>query len=227
MFTYFKHKKIPFKNLFLTGLVLGSDGQKMSKSKGNIVDTDKIREAYGTDSIRMAYFYQNSAGGSYLMSDDKLKNFKQFNNKLWNATRFVLMRGEISNSKFQIPNLEQELSKKLIQHITEVKTKVTKNMNNYEFGYATDTLYNEFWHTFCDVYIEESKKYLMPKLVDGVEIKSDISEEAKQEVASVMVYVLKEYLKMLHPFIPFITEKIWQEMPKGEGDHKSLMYSRW
>jgi valyl-tRNA synthetase len=94
-------------------------------------------------------------------------------------------------------------------------------MDKFEFGYATETLYAEFWHTFCDVYIEESKKYLLPKEGEKVD------EKAAAEVATVMTYVLKEYLKMLHPFIPFITEKIWQEVPKGEGDHKSLMYSKW
>lgn len=225
MFTYFKHKQIPFKDLFLTGLVLGKDGQKMSKSRGNIIDMDKVRADYGTDAIRMAYFYQNSAGASYSITDDKLKNFKQFNNKIWNAAKFVLMNH--SESSISISNLQLPLSKQIFEHINEVKQKVTKNMDNFEFGYATDTLYQEFWHDFCDVQIEQSKKYLYPEKDKDGKVLSEPKAEDKEEISAILIFTLKEYLKMLHPFIPFITEKIWREVPKSEGDHKTLMYSKW
>lgn len=232
MFTYFKHKQVPFKNLFLTGLVLGTDGQKMSKSKGNLIDMDKVRSEYGTDSVRMTYFYQNSAGASYTVSPDKLKNFRQFNNKIWNAAKFVLGSAEnLTEYKYTQPKLEDlklENSKTIFNHTVETKQAVTKNIDKFEFGYATDTLYQEFWHTFCDLYIESSKQYLNP--IKDKETQTIISEpnlEDRIETLNVLIYTLKEYLKMMHPFIPFITEKIWQETPKVEGDHKTVMYSKW
>src|SRR5690606_38763398 len=154
MFTYFKANQhlelfkstIPFKNLFLTGLVLGKDGQKMSKSKGNIIDIDKVKEQYGSDALRMAYFYQNSAGGSYVISDDKLKNFKNFNNKIWNASKLVLMKVEesgLQNYDFDENSLKLDNSKKIIGHIKKLKQKISDNIENYEFGYATENLYQE------------------------------------------------------------------------------------
>lgn len=219
MFSWFKLKEIPFKDVYLHGLVLGKDGQKMSKSKGNLVDIDEVRNLYGTDAVRMVYFYQNKAGASYAFSPDKLKNFKQFNNKLWNAARYVLMNaGE--NYQYDesiLENLKSDLSKEIYQHTTDLKNKITKNINEFEFGHATDSLYQEFWHTFCDIYIEKTKEH----------IKSESNSEYKDEILNVMIFALREYVKMLHPFIPFITERVWKELPKIEGDHKSLMYSRW
>lgn len=229
MFTYFKLKQIPFENLFLTGLVLGKDGQKMSKSRGNLIDMDKVRNDYGTDAIRLAYFYQNTAGASYSITDDKLTQFKQFNNKLWNAARFVLTSinpDVIASNAKQSPKLE--LSQQIIKHITELKDQVTKNIDNFQFGLATFNLYHNFWSEFCDKYIEESKKFIN-KYTDRKtgNVIYDPSEEEMKEMRSVMLYTLKEYLKMLHPFIPFITEKIWQEVPKEDNDFRTLMYTKW
>lgn len=231
MFSHFKTGLEPFKDVYLTGLVLGSDGQKMSKSKGNLIDIDRVRTEYGTDAVRMSYFYQNKAGASYSITMDKLKNFKQFCNKIWNASRFVLSNFEnekLNIAEFDSENLKTEFGKKLMLHIAEVKQKVTANMFDYEFGYATETLYDEFWHTFCDILIEESKKFIYPeKNKDTGEITSEPSVEEKNETIQVMNFVLKEYLKMLHPFIPFITQKIWNEVPKTESDNKYITYTRW
>ncbi len=229
MFTYFHDKQIPFENLFLTGLVLGTDGQKMSKSKGNMIDMDKIVSEYGTDAVRMVYFYQNKAGGNYAITYDKLKNFKQFMNKIWNASRFVLTNAEgVEPANFDAEKVSNEFSIKLVEHIKQVKSKVTKNVDAYEFGYATETLYEEFWKTFCDVLIEESKPFINTvKDRESGAIISEPDAKIRQEVVLTMVYVLKEYLKMLHPFIPFITQYIWNEVPKTAEDHKVLMYSRW
>jgi len=236
MFSYFKFrnnpdkdKQIPFRDVYLHGLVLGPDGQKMSKSKGNLVSIDDSREQYGTDAVRMVYFYQNKAGASYAFTMDKLKNFKQFMNKIWNASRFVLMNTEgVEYIEPVFENLRLGLSKDIYTHVTELKKKITKNINEFEFGHATDSLYHEFWHTFCDIYIEKAKQYLLTQKdrETGAIIKEPNVED-KVEMQSIMTYALKEYIKMLHPFIPFITERIWQELPKVEGDHKTLMYSRW
>jgi len=232
MFTNFHEKENPngnhpFDNLFLTGLVLGTDGQKMSKSKGNMIDMDKIVGEYGTDAVRMVYFYQNKAGGNYAITFDKLKNFKQFMNKIWNASKFVMMNNEKFNDKghtlrdFQ--SSENEVVQTIYTDLLETKAKVTTNINDYEFGYATETLYDKFWHTFCDQHIEFAKGTLMSEEVDA---------ETKKEICDVLIFALKEYLKMLHPFIPFITQMIWDDLMsddrrKVDGDHKVLMYSRW
>ncbi len=224
MFSWFRFNKPPFKDVYLHGLVQGADGQKMSKSKGNVVDIDKVRSEFGTDAVRLVYFYQNTAGSSYAFTNDKPKNFRQFNNKLWNAAKYVLQNyfeifGEKTEFLFNSKSVESEFAKKIIDHIKEVVTQVTKNMDKFQFGLATFNLYQEFWHTFCDKLIEESKIFLKPG--EG----SKVSQEEKTDVALVMVYALKEYLKLLHPFIPFITEKIWSEVPKNSKEHRSIMFN--
>ncbi|RMD76745.1 hypothetical protein D6810_03085 [Candidatus Dojkabacteria bacterium] len=227
MFSYFKHGKVPFRHLFLTGLVLGKDGQKMSKSRGNILDMDEITEKYGTDAVRLSFFYQNSAGSNYAITDDKLKNFKQYVNKIWNASKFVLKSfSDSTDQPFKKAVETLDFSKKLIDHIQSVRSNVVKNIESYEFGRATDTLYREFWHTFCDVFIEESKKYLNPTLDKKTKkILSYPDPAHKKEVSNLMVYVLKIYLKLLHPFIPFITQRIWFEVPLEGGETKIIFYS--
>jgi valyl-tRNA synthetase len=227
MFTYFKHRQAPFKHLFLTGLVLGKDGQKMSKSKGNILDMDKIVDTYGTDAVRMSFFYQNSAGANYSITDDKLKNFKQFMNKIWNASKFVLNSiGADRIENFQMPELKLDFSKKLIKHIESVKLNVEKNIQSFEFGRATDTLYHEFWHTFCDKLLEESKAFLLPVLnKDTKQIISEPNPTEKDEISRTMIYVLKKYLQLMHPFIPFITQRIWFEVPKIKDEPQIIFKS--
>ncbi len=231
MFSYFKLKKAPFKDVYLHGLVKGTDGQKMSKSKGNVIPMDEAKEKYGVDPLRMVYFYQNSAGGSYSLTYEKLEMFKNFNNKIWNASKFVLSNFEKNNIQYSIPALDSlrlDNSKEIFNHITDVKQKVTKFMDTFKFGLASSTLYDEFWHNFCDKLIEQSKVYLYTqKNKDTGEIISEPKLEELQETVNVFLYALKEYTKMLHPFIPFITEKIWQELPKTEGDHKTVLYSKW
>ncbi len=236
MFSYFKTKQIPFKHLYLTGLVKGTDGQKMSKSKGNVIDIDKVRVEYGTDAVRMVYYYQNSAGASYSMTYDKLKNFKQFMNKIWNASRFVLGNQAIGIGHQEAPAatslkpeaLKLENSKNIFNHITEVHQKVTDYIQEFEFGYATETLYQEFWHTFCDVLLESSKPHLYDKKdKETSRIISSPSNEEKRETADVLMFALKQYLKLLHPFVPFITQRLWNEVPKAKNEHNFLMYTKW
>ncbi len=234
MFTYFKYRNIPFKNLFLTGLVKASDGQKMSKSKGNILYIDDLREKYGTDAIRMVFFYQNSAGGDYSMTHEKLDTFKKFANKIWNASRFVLMNLEdmdkADHSVYGVEESDLKIKeiKKLFKHVKVTKEHITKNIEEFEFGHATYNLYQGFWHEFADVYIEALKPFIYTfKDKETGEIISEAKPEEKREAQKVLLLALKEYLKMLHPFMPFISERIWQEIPKEEGDHESLLYTRW
>lgn len=230
MFTFFKHKEIPFKNVYLTGLVKGNDGQKMSKSRGNLINIDDIREKYGTDAVRMVYYYQNSAGTDYAMTYDKLETFKRFVNKIWNASKFVLMNLE----GFDLANLDNQSNHKLdetkalIDHVKQTKEHITKNINNYEFGLATYNLYQSFWHEFADVHIEAIKKYTyVQKDKETGEVINEPDPIKKKEAQAALYIALKEYIKMLHPFMPFVTERIWKEIPKLENDHKYLMYCIW
>ncbi len=229
MFSYFKFKKKPFKDVYLYGLVQGKDGQKMSKSRKNVIPLDEAGEKYGLDALRMVYFYQNSAGASYSLTYDKLQNFRNFNNKIWNASKLVLMHLEnLDEFEFQKEDLKLELSKKIVEHVAELKKLVTKNIDTFEFGLATFNLYHEFWHTFCDIQLEEAKKYLNTvKNKETGEIISEPKSEEKIEITKILIFTLKEYLKMMHPFIPFITERVWRELPKDKSDHNSLMYTRW
>lgn len=228
MFTYFHEKKEPFKNVYLTGLVLGTDGQKMSKSKKNVIDIDDIIRDYGTDSLRLAYFYQNSAGASYAMTFEKLKNFKGFLNKIWNASKYVLNNEQYVIKDFDVANVKHDFSKKILEHMSEVNVHITENIEKFQLGLATFNLYQEFWHTYCDILIEESKEYLWDKKdKDSGAILSSPDSEVRTEVATVMTMALKSYLKLLHPFIPFITQTIWNEVPKNDTETSVLMYNAW
>lgn len=234
MFSHITQDDIPFKDVYLHGLVKGTDGQKMSKSKGNLVNIDEVREQYGTDAVRMVYFYQNTAGSDYAMTFDKLKNFKQFNNKIWNASKFVLMNledmKEEDKSVYYLQESDFKISevKALYKHIIETKEHITKNINDFEFGLATYNLYQGFWHEFADIHVEALKPFIYTmKDKETGEIISEPKAEDKKEAQQVLLFALKTYLKMLHPFIPFVTETIWNAVPKEGGDHESLLYTKW
>jgi len=149
-------------------------------------------------------------------------------NKIWNASKFVLNSYSVDNSvRFIKAEANLEFSKKLIKHIELVKLNVEKNIESFEFGRATDTLYHEFWHTFCDILIEESKQFLLPVL--NKETRSVITEPdpvQKSEVSNLMVYVLKKYLQLMHPFMPFITQRIWFEVPLSSAESRIIFQTQ-
>ena len=231
MFSYFNFEKAPFDHVYLYGIVKGTDGQKMSKSKKNTIEVDDTQTQYGIDSLRMCYFYQNKAGTSYAITFDKLKNFRNFNNKIWNAAKLVLIsiNSAVTNSKFDISDLDKNVLHRGNLISTENAEMVTKYLDRFQktsthiekfkFGLATDKLYTSFWHEFCDVYLEQSKELL----------KSD-NKELIIETLSILLMTLTGYLKMLHPFIPFVTDKIYSVL-KENGldfeDAESLMYTEW
>ncbi|MCA9386762.1 class I tRNA ligase family protein [Candidatus Dojkabacteria bacterium] len=234
MFSHITQDDIPFKDVYLHGLVKGTDGQKMSKSKGNLVNIDEVREQYGTDAVRMVYFYQNSAGSDYAMTFDKLKNFKQFNNKIWNASKFVLMNledmKEEDKSVYDLKESDLKIDevKALYNHVIETKEHITKNIEDFEFGLATSNLYQNFWHEFADIHVEALKPLIYTfKDKETGETISEPKAEEKAEAQKVLLFALKTYLKMLHPFIPFVTETIWSAVPKESGDYESLLYTKW
>lgn len=235
MLSLYTQGKIPFKNVYLHGLVKAPDGQKMSKSKGNVIQPEEIINKYGADALRLMYVVGNKAGSGYPISYEKLEGYKRFLNKIWNASKFVLNnvkdldeRYSQNESKSQISNLKSrtisnDQDKKIINEIVELKETVTRHMEAYRIGMAAEEIYNHFWHTFCDVHLEEVKSRLYTKDKEGNPINQ--SEEAKadrKQAQQTLLWALSEYLKLLHPFVPFITERLWQEISEG-----TIMYQRW
>jgi valyl-tRNA synthetase len=185
---------IPFKNVYLHGLVRDNQGRKISKSLGNNVEPLSLIEKYSADAVRMALIAGTGPGNDSKITDDKFKAYKHFANKIWNIARFVL-----ENSPAKIPDDLGEENKKYLKEFEALVKDVTADMENYRFYLAAEKLYHYTWHTFADIIIEESKK----------------NENTKK----ILMFLLKEQLKLLHPFMPFITEKIWSLLP----DSKNLL----
>ncbi|MDP2909821.1 MAG: valine--tRNA ligase [bacterium] len=204
-------KKIPFKNVYLHGLVLDSKGQKMSKSKGNVINPLEITEKYGTDALRIGLVMSNTPGTSLALDENKIRGYRNFSTKIWNASRFVLMNLNDYN-----PNRKVSLSakgKKALKDFEKQAKIITKLMDEYRFYIAAEKIYQYFWHTFCDKIIEESK----PKL------ESKKERAAEQRALS---EILLGSLKILHPFMPFLTEEIYQKLPV-KNKKKCLMVEKW
>jgi len=227
MLSMYHEGNIPFKYVYLHGLVKAPDGQKMSKSKNNVIIPDEIINKYGADSLRLLYVVGNTAGSSYPVSYEKLEGNKRFLNKIWNASKFVL--NYINESDLEIKDQYiSEKDKEMIKKVNELSIKTARQIDKFRIGLAAEELYQEFWHDFCDVYIEEVKPKLYKKDKDGNDMNT--SPDAQKEMKSAkltMYYVLRKYLIMLHPFIPFITETVWQEMPKTQEESKTIMYTNW
>ncbi len=226
MLGLYKTGKIPFKDVYLHGLIKSFDGQKMSKSKGNIVEPDKIINEYGADVLRLFYIVGNKAGANYQITNEKLIGNKRFLNKLWNASKFILLN--IDDSKEILVNLTKdevnltELNKKIIKDVENLFETSKKKIQEFKFGIVIEEIMQHFWHTFCDIYLEESKKALYTKDKKGNPINYD--KEARLATQWTLLFSLKQYLKILHPFIPFITERIWQTLPKSKDESETIMY---
>ena len=188
MLGLFLTDKVPFQHVYLHGLVRDEKGQKMSKSKGNVINPLDIVEKYGADALRMALVMSTTAGIDSSTGETKIRGMRNFTNKIWNATRFIVMNLEIKNQKLNIKNADEAFYKKL----NEVVISVTKQLNDLKVGLAAETVYNEFWHWFCDICIEKSKT-------------GEISQVA-------LTQGLKTFLCLLHPFVPFVTEEVWQKI---------------
>ncbi len=201
-------EQIPFPDVFIHGLVRDAQGRKMSKSLGNGIDPLDVIEKYGADALRFALATGNAPGNDMRFSYEKMDAARNFNNKIWNAARFVRMNTESLNT-LGLPNkLDLKLEDRWILSLyNRLVEEVTNNIEHYELGIALDKLYDFIWNIFCDWYIE----LLKPRLSEG-----DIDAQ------KCITYVLSNTLKLLHPFMPFITEEIWQSLPH-EGE--SIMIS--
>ncbi|HXK83022.1 MAG TPA: valine--tRNA ligase [Clostridiales bacterium] len=204
--------KAPFNTVFIHGLVRDELGRKMSKSLGNGVDPLKIIEDYGADALRFSLATGNSPGNDMRFSEKKVEASRNFSNKLWNAARFVLMNLSDDEPAPHIPDELNLEDKWIISRYNTVLKEVTESLEKFEIGIAVQKLYDFIWDEFCDWYIELSKIRLQK---EGKE---------KENAKAVLVFVLSETLKLLHPFMPFITEEIWQTLPH-EGE--TIMLSPW
>ena len=198
----------PFSEVLIHGIVRDALGRKMSKSLGNGVDPLVLIDKYGADSLRYSLVNGISAGGDIRFSEDKMEGYRNFMNKIWNASRFVLMNCE----NVEIKNIDEikkltPFDKWILSKLNATTLSVTKFMDKYEVGLAASCLYEFIWNQFCDWYIELSKTALY----------SD-DEEKRSDTASVLVYVLRETLKLVHPIIPFITEEIYDALPNRDAE---------
>lgn len=201
MFGVYLTGQVPFKTVHLHSRVVDAKGQKMSKSKNNVVDPLQMSQKYGSDALRMSLVYGIAPASDFVVSEDKIRAQRNFVNKIWNASRFVEMivdRFRQTNPRLKIDSKIDKskltsADKTILSRLNQIVASTTKNINSYHFGQASENLYQFFWHEFCDVYIEDAKN-------------------RGEETIPVLLTVLQTSLKLLHPFIPFVTETIYQEL---------------
>ena len=205
IFALYLRNEVPFENVYLHGLVNDEKGEKMSKSKGNVVNPIELIDIYGVDALRIALVVGNTPGTDLALSRDRIKGYKNFANKIWNITRFVL---ENTENTHLVEGLLSEnpdtKSNELMVEFKKIVEDITSDMENYRFHLAAEKIYQYVWHRFADEIIEESKT----------------NEESKK----VLLQIWKDCLKILHPFMPFVTEEIWSMLP---GNKNLLMVEKW
>ncbi|KKR51530.1 MAG: Valine-tRNA ligase, partial [Candidatus Levybacteria bacterium GW2011_GWC1_40_19] len=204
--------KIPFVNILLHGLVNDPLGKKMSKSKGNAVNPLELVDQYGADAVRFALVYGTATGNDQSLSYPKLQSMRNFTNKLWNIGRFLQLQldsGLFKDIKPAEGKREPEKYKEMVESVDNLSKKVSESLDQYRFHDAANELYEFIWHVFADKYIEELKEPL---------------KDGEIEALAAFIYVWETSLKLLHPFMPFITEELWRKIPEAEGD---LIVSKW
>jgi valyl-tRNA synthetase len=232
--------EVPFKHIYLHGLVLDAQGKKMSKSKGNVVDPITLMDQYGTDALRWAVIHGTTAGQNFNMTLDRVIGGRNFANKIWNAARYVLAAGQGTENrengavnsehkaltssplgkldqldKYDQLDLSIKINQQIISKLQKLIADVNKAFATNQYGFATDLIFDFFWHEFCDKYIEESKTLLK-------------TPQTAPETQKVLLTCITSSLKLLHPFMPFVTETIWQEFESHKlVDEKLLILAKW
>jgi valyl-tRNA synthetase len=212
MMTGYNLGTIPFKNVYFHGTVRDAKGRRMSKSLGNGMDPLEVARDFGMDAGRIALIIGTAPGTDSKIDENKIRGYKNFANKVWNITRFVLTSVE----GFDINNKPKLLEKdeKILDDLKETTKDITADIDAYRFYMASDKIYHYIWHNFADIIIEESKPAL-----------NGSDEEAKQSIQYTLYEILKTSLKLLHPFMPFVTEEIWDSLP--HKDKSMLMIETW
>lgn len=211
MLNLYRTDQIPFEHVYLHGLVRDENGDKMSKSKGNGINPIEVSNEYGTDALRMALTVGNMPGKDHSIAENEIKGYRNYINKIWNMFRFLMMRCEDYD-----PETDPELSKKdekLLEEFNEKAEEVTEHLENFEFSHAAEKVYHYSWHRFADEIIEQSKEILDDK----------DKKPARQET---LIRIFTGILKLAHPFIPFVTEEIYQKMPLVDKK-ETIMIENW
>ncbi len=206
-------KEVPFREVFIHGLILDSQGRKMSKSLGNGVDPMEVIEKYGADTLRFMLITGNTPGNDLRFHFDRLDNTRNFANKIWNASRFVMLNLVDFNPE-EVGQQYTLADRWILSRYNETISEVTKSLEKYDLGEAARVMYEFIWNEFCDWYIELVKPALYGKK----------DEASKKTAQYVLWYVLSNTMKLLHPMMPFITEEIWQHLPH-EGE--TIMLQKW
>ncbi len=212
-------KEVPWKTLYLHGLVRAADGQKMSKSKGNVVDPLILMDKYGADALRFFMAAMESQGRDVKMDERRVEGYRNFATKLWNAARFCQSNGIGASTTLRAPEASLAVNKWIIGEVVETLAKLNKAFEEYRFDAMADAIYQFAWGTFCDWYLELIKPTL--SMLAGA---NAILGDPKEETRAVAGWVLDQILVMLHPFMPFITEELWHAM--GERNY-DLIVAKW
>ncbi len=218
MFGLYRTGKVPFHTVFLHGMIMAEDGSKMSKSKGNGVEPDVVFNKYGADALRLWYYTNALPGSNTPLLEDKIKGNRFFVNKIWNASRFVLTNLEESELEAvgqELANLQKQwnqavltgdnakLEDRMIKETFEHRLKIMDYLERYKFHLASEGIREFFWGEYCDKWIEETKAAI-------ADLKSGDPTRIKE--LGRLIFLLKQNMKIMHPFIPFITEAVWQEL---------------
>jgi len=195
MSSLYETKKIPFETIYLSPFVVDEHGQKMSKTKGNILDPLPLAEKYGMDALRMSLILQVPPNSTVRLGEAKISGTRNFANKIWNSARFVLSFEEAGVTKQNNDDLD------FLEKLTLLEASVSALIDSFHLNEAAEKLYDFYWHEFCDKYIETTKI-------------------RRQETQETLLISLKRLLVLLHPFMPFITEEIWQKIPLKSGQNE-------
>ncbi len=206
-------KEIPFKDIYIHGLVRDEKGQKMSKSKGNGIDPLEVSQKYGTDALRFSLLIQAGHGRNILMSNERVEGYRNFVTKIWNAVRFSEMNEANFVDDYMPKNLNLSVNKWIITKLSETAKITSEELDKYAFNEASKAIYHFIWGSFCDWYLEAIKPIFYGE-----------DELAKSETRSVLGFVVNSMLKILHPFMPFVTEELWR---KTTDRKKMIMTESW
>lgn len=211
LFSTYALNEVPFETVYLHGLVRDAQGRKMSKSLGNVLDPRDLSEKYGTDALRMSLMVANGPGNDLKLGEDKVKAYKNFANKIWNATRFVLEKTADLEHEAYVSMINSEDIKIYNESLEKIKD-ITSDIENYRLHLASEKIYDYFWKTFCDIHIENLKTRIM-------------NNNEKISAQATLLLILRNMIITLHPFMPFLTEEIWATI-KNENDNM-LLVSKW
>ncbi len=210
IFGLYLQKEVPFREVYLHGLVNDAQGKKMSKSKGNVIDPLGLIEKYGTDALRMGLVVGNTPGTDLALAEDKIKGYRNFSNKVWNIARFILMSADAFDMSATLTAEDQGI----MDELANLATDATKDMEEFRFYMAAEKIYHYVWHTFADKILEESKAKLASE-----------DPAVKESAQRMLMEVLVTSLKLLHPFMPFVTEELYSKLPLP--NKQLLMIEAW